>query len=186
MEDSSFIPGTSNVLAMEVLKHSRITEASCSTTHGQIQLQFLVKRSGYGGREEELAGEWAGYRSRMLLAYTSHRDGRVWEPGPWPAACQPDSSVSHGHFSCQTSCHYCWFSQLSFQCACPVRYRILIYVCVLKYHSHVWRIHLKSCWVSRQYLKRSFFEWVKVYILFLPRRDINPQGKMQFFSLSYI
>lgn len=77
MEASSFIPGTSSVRAIEVLKPSRITEAPRAATRGQIQLQFLVKRSGCAGREEEPAGGRAGYRSRMLLAYTSHRDGRV-------------------------------------------------------------------------------------------------------------
>lgn len=86
IECLSFILGTSSVIAMKVLKHSRITEDSCSVTHGQILLQFLVKRH-CGGRGKELAGEWAGYGSRMLFAYTSDGDSCVCgslDPGQWP------------------------------------------------------------------------------------------------------
>lgn len=52
---------------------------------GRFDYSFLLKDIA-GRRGKELAGEWAGYRSRMLLAYTSDRDTCVWEPGLWPVS----------------------------------------------------------------------------------------------------
>lgn len=170
---------------MKVLKHSRITEDSCLALHGKIQLQFLVKRCCW--REGKGAG-WGVGRVKIQNAISLHinRDSCVWEPEPWPVARQPDSSVSHGHFPCQISCHYCWFSQFNFQCACLVWYGIRGYVCIcIKISFPSIKDTFKSCWVTRQYLKRSLFEWVKICILFVPGRDINPQRKIVLFCVSY-
>lgn len=69
LEYLNFIPGTHNVIAMKVLKHSRITEESCLATHGRIRLQLLVKRCCW--KEGRGAG-WGVGRIKIQNAIRLH------------------------------------------------------------------------------------------------------------------
>lgn len=95
------------------------------------------------GRGKELAGEWAGYRSRTRLAYASDRDGCVWEPGPGPAASSLTTPSARPLFF-QKSCRPCWLSRLMFgvHVWSDTGY---VAMCALKYHSHPQRMRSESC-----------------------------------------